>query len=168
MPRRTIAQKNHAQIELFPFLSVLACTIGTLILLIIILTTQSLGQQEVEIVAKEDEKGVNAKKSPRYVECRSDGIILHPNEELIPMAQIQKSNSPLKKLIAEVKANRDREYLIVALRPNAIDVFNQVRTMVEQEEIDIGYEPIDATWTLKTKEQETKKQEVKETVNRDN
>lgn len=152
MPRRTIARKNHAQIELFPFLSVLACTIGTLILLIIVLTTQSLSQQEVIIVAKEDEKGINAKKNPRYIECRENGVILHPSEELITLSQLQQPNSPLKKLIAEVKANREREYLIVALRPNAIDVFDRVRDMVEQEKIDIGYEPIDATWTLKTKE----------------
>jgi biopolymer transport protein ExbD len=153
MRRRSISKTNHAQIELFPFLSILACTIGTLILLIIVLTTQSLSKQEVVIVAREEGQGVNKQKSPRYIECRSNGVILHPSEELIPIAQIQQANSPLQKLIAEVKANRDREYLIVALRPNAVDVFNQVRTMVEQEEIDIGYEPIDATWTLKTKEE---------------
>jgi biopolymer transport protein ExbD len=151
MRRRNVSKANHAQIELFPFLSILACTIGTLILLIIVLTTQSLSQQEVVIVAKEEGQGANAQKTPRYIECRSDGIILHPSEELIPVSQLDKPDSPLKKLIAEVKANRDREYLIVALRPNAIDVFDQVRAMVEQEEIDIGYEPIDATWTLKTK-----------------
>jgi biopolymer transport protein ExbD len=152
MRRRTISKKNHTQIELFPFLSVLACTIGTLILLIIVLTTQSLSQQEVVIVAREGEKGVNAQKNPRYIECRENGVILHPSAELIPVAQLEKPNSPLKKLIAEVKANRDREYLIVALRPDAIDVFNQVRTIVKQEKVEIGYEPIDATWTLKTQE----------------
>lgn len=153
MRRRNVVKANHAQIELFPFLSILACTIGTLILLIIVLTTQSLSQQEVVIVAKEDGKGVNGQKNPRYIECRENGVIVHPSEELIPVSQLQKPDSPLQKLIAQVKANRDREYLIVALRPNAIDVFNQVRAMVEQEEIDIGYEPIDATWTLKTQEE---------------
>lgn len=153
MRRRSVSKANHAQIELFPFLSILACTIGTLILLIIVLTTQSLGQQEVAIVAKEEGKGFNNKKIPRYIECRETGVILHPSEELIPISQLQQPNSPLKKLIAEIKAKRDREYLIVALRPNAIDVFYQVREMVQQENIDIGYEPIDATWTLKTQEQ---------------
>ncbi|VEP12406.1 conserved hypothetical protein [Hyella patelloides LEGE 07179] len=152
MRRRSISRK-HTEIELFPFLSILACTIGTLILLIIVLTTQALNQQEVAIVAKEEESGVNASKSPRYIECRSEGIVLYPSEEFVPIDQLQDPNSPLQQLIAEVKANKDSEYLIVALRPNAIDVFNQVRAILEKEEIDIGYEPIDAGWTLKTEEE---------------
>ena len=153
MRRRSISRKQHIEIELFPFLSILACTIGSLILLIIVLTTQALNKQQVTIVAKADEQGVNATKSPRYLECRSDGVVLYPSKELIPVDQLEKPNSPLQQLIAELKTNRDREYLIVALRPNAIDVFNQVRAILEQEEIDIGYEPLDAGWTLKTEEE---------------
>ena len=149
MGRRSISRK-HTEVELFPFLSILACTIGTLILLIIVLTTQALNKQEVVIVAKEGEQGVNASKTPRYIECRSTGIILHPSEDFIPKEQLQAPDSGLQKLITEMKANRDREYLIIAIRPNAIDVFDRVRAIVEKAEIDIGYEPIDAGWTLKT------------------
>ena len=50
MRRRTIS-KQHTDVELFPFLSILACTIGTLILLIIVLTTQALNKQEVTTVS---------------------------------------------------------------------------------------------------------------------
>lgn len=148
MRRRSIAKK-HTQVELFPFLSILACTIGTLILLIIVLTTQALNQQEVTIVARE-ENGANGQKSPRYIESRSDGIVIYPGEIFVPRQNLEDPNSPLQTTIAEMKANRDREYLIVTLRPDAIDVFNKVRSLVEQEEIDIGYEPFDASWTLKT------------------
>jgi biopolymer transport protein ExbD len=158
--RRRIVSRKHPEVELFPFLSILACTIGTLILLIIVLTTQTLNQQEVVIVAKEEEGGVNANKSPRYIETRSDGVILYPSEEFVPQEQLQEPNSPLQQLIAEVKANRDREYLIVALRPNAIDVFLQVRNILEEAQIDIGYEPLDAGWTLKTEEEVEIKDEI--------
>lgn len=146
MRRRTIT-KNRTEVELFPFLSILACTIGTLILLIIVLTTQALEKQDVAIIAK-TENGENKSKSPRYIECRRDGVVLYPSEEFVPQEQLDSPNSALKKLIAEVKANNDREYLIVALRPNGIDVFEQVRQLVEGEGIDIGYEPIDSTWKL--------------------
>ena len=152
MRRRTIS-RSHTEVELFPFLSILACTIGTLILLIIVLTTQALQQQEVVIVAKEEGQGINASKSPRYIECRANGVVLHPSETFVPKNELTDPNSPLQKMLAEIKANRDREYLIVALRPNAIDVFNQVRNLVEKENIDIGYEPIDAGWTLKIAEE---------------
>lgn len=146
MRRRTIT-KNRAEVELFPFLSILACTIGTLILLIIVLTTQALEKQEVALIAK-TENGENRSKSPRYIECRKDGVVLYPSEEFVPQEQLDDPNSALTKLIDRVKANRDREYLIVALRPNGIDVFEQVRALVEGEGIDIGYEPIDSSWQL--------------------
>lgn len=146
MRRRTIA-KNQTEVELFPFLSILACTIGTLILLIIVLTTQALEQQEVTIVAK-TEKGENQRKTPRYIECRKKGVILYPSEEFVPQEQLDNPNSALQKLIAQVKANKDQEYLIVALRPDGIDIFERVRSLVEGEGIDIGYEPIDSTWKL--------------------
>ena len=54
MPRRNISRKQQAEVELFPFLSVLACTIGTLVLLIVVLTTQAGEPQEAVIVAKTD------------------------------------------------------------------------------------------------------------------
>ena len=146
MRRRTVT-KNRAEVELFPFLSILACTIGTLILLIIVLTTQALEKQEVALIAK-TENGENRSKSPRYIECRKDGVVLYPSEEFVPQEQLDDPNSALTKLIDRVKANRDREYLIVALRPNGIDVFEQVRALVEGEGIDIGYEPIDSSWQL--------------------
>lgn len=142
MRRRTISKK-HTDVELFPFLSILACTIGTLILLIIVLTTQALNKQEVTIVAKTEEKGMNKNKTPRYIECRDDGVILHPSKTFVPRADIQDANSPIQKLIAEIKANKDRQYLIIALRPDGIEMFNKIRNLVEGEGIDIGYEPIE-------------------------
>ena len=61
-------------------------------------------------------------------------------------------NSALEKLLAQVSDRREQEYLIVAVRPDGIDVFDKVRDMVEQKRIDIGYEPIDEGWQLKVKE----------------
>lgn len=181
MRRQKIA-KQHTQVELFPFLSILACTIGTLILLIIVLTTQALSSQEVVIVAKDDGDGSNVAKTPRYIECRSTGLILYPGEVSVPIPELDEPNSALRSFIEEVKANRDSEYIIMTLRPNAIDVFNRVRQIIEKENIelkkaersliDIGYEPIDAGWTLKVegdgkevKEERSKKTATPEPAN---
>ncbi|MEM9273543.1 MAG: hypothetical protein AAGA80_11355 [Cyanobacteria bacterium P01_F01_bin.143] len=152
MRRRSISRQN-TEVELFPFLSILACTIGTLILLIIVLTTQALNKQEVTIVARtEEENGVNKTKNPRYIECKADGVIIYPGEEFVSLEQLDKPNSAMTKLLAQVEQNRDREYLIVAVRANGIDTFNLVRNRIEGAKIDIGYEPIDANWQLKIPE----------------
>ena len=85
--------KNHIELELFPFLSILACTIGTLILLIIVMSTQTLSDNpEVEIIAK-TELGKNQKKQPRYIECQKDGVVIYPSEEFIAKKDLKNKNS---------------------------------------------------------------------------
>ncbi len=151
MPRRNTYRKQQAEVELFPFLSVLACTIGTLILLIIVLTTQALEPQEAVVVAKTDEnsKGANKNKIPIYIESRQDGFVLHPNQEFAPRADLYDEKSPLRKTIANLKANKDKQYLILILRPDGLEMFDKVRELVEQEGVDIGYEPLEYGLELK-------------------
>ena len=151
MPRRNIYRKQQTEIELFPFLSVLACTIGTLILLIIVLTTQALEPQEAIVVAKteEDSKGANKNKIPIYIECREDGFVLHPSKEFAPRADLYDEKSPLRKLVAELKTQKEEKYLIVILRPDGLEMFNKIRELVTKEEIDIGYEPLEFGLELK-------------------
>lgn len=151
MSRRNIHRKQQTEVELFPFLSVLACTIGTLILLIIVLTTQALEPQEAVIVAKtdEDSKGSNKNKSPLYIEARKDGFILHPSKEFAPRADLYDEKSPLRKTIAQLKANKDQQYLILILRPDGLEMFEKARQLVQEEGIDIGYEPLEYGLDLK-------------------
>ena len=106
---------SKIETELFPFLSVLACTIGTLILLIIVISTETLSDSpEVTIIA-ESEDGTNQRKQPRYLECRQDGVVIYPEQIFVPLSQLKQpdSDSPLLKLIAQVRENRDREYVAV-------------------------------------------------------
>ncbi|MEA5621176.1 hypothetical protein VB711_25565 [Cronbergia sp. UHCC 0137] len=151
MPRR-ITKRSVTEIELFPFLSVLACTIGVLILLIIVLMAQTFSnQRQITIVAK-TENGQNQSKQPRYIECRNDGIIIYPSEKFVALNELNSSYSSLQTLLEEVKNNRDKQYLIVAIRPDGIEVFKIIRALIESEGIDIGYEPIDEGWKLKIQE----------------
>ena len=151
MPRHYRSQ-TAIEVQLLPFLSVLACTIGTLILLILVLTSQLYSQQQtVKIIAK-TESGKNFSKKPRYIECNKDGIIIYPSQEFIAEAQLSNVDSPLRELLEEINNNREEEYLIVAVRPDGIEVFREVRELIEAKNIDIGYEPIDQEWQLKIEE----------------
>lgn len=149
MARRRSISRPAIQTELFPFLSILACTIGTLILLIIAIASQTLSKkQEVTIVAK-TERGQNQAKIPRYLECRQDGIVIYPAQTFVSAAELQQSTSAFRQLLAQMKQKRGQEYLIVAVRPDGFQVFETVRSLVEAEGIDLGYEPLDRGWTLK-------------------
>ncbi|MDY7014653.1 MAG: hypothetical protein SVX43_13825, partial [Cyanobacteriota bacterium] len=146
MRRRSIS-RSSIKIELFPFLSVLACTIGTLILMIIVMTSQMLGEQqkEVRIVAR-TEAGTNQERIPVYIECRSDGVVLYPSETFVPAQNLNSPRSPFGQLLERISQNRDREYIIAAVRPDGFEVFETTRSIIEQRGIDLGYEPFDRDW----------------------
>lgn len=144
--------KKKSEIELFPFLSVLACTIGSLILLIIVISLQNFSKKpEVTILAIDQADGQNHSKKPHYIECKKDGVIIHPSQEFISADNFEGENSPLSNFIAKIKAARNSEYIIFAIRPDGVNTFQQIRNKVEQENIDIGYEPIEEKWILKIK-----------------
>lgn len=147
--RRYYSAKKSIDIELFPFLSILACTIGTLILLIIVLTTQVFSNELEITIDVTTEQGQNKQKIPRYIECRSDGIVLYPSETFVPQHRLNVPYGELNQFLTEIRNNRDKAYLIVAVRPDGIETFQEVRNLVEQQGIDIGYEPIDKGWKLK-------------------
>jgi hypothetical protein len=150
MPRRS-SKKSHPEPDLFPFLSILACTIGTLILLIIVMTLQSLGKGRSVTILARAEAGQNQQKQPRYVECQADGIVIHPQGTFVPRASLDSPQAPLIPLLQQLARRKDREYLIVVVRPQGIEVFKQLRALVENRGIDLGYEPLEEGWRLNLK-----------------
>ncbi|AFY59317.1 hypothetical protein [Synechococcus sp. PCC 6312] len=142
MPRR-----HHApELDLFPFLSVLACTIGTLILMVVVISTSSLqkDRSNVQILARETAQG---EKTPRYVECLARGVLIHPQRTLVPTAQLDSPTAAFTKLVNQIKS-RPSEYIIVAVRPDGFDCFEKARAVVEQAGVAIGFEPFNADWKL--------------------
>lgn len=143
------------EVELFPFLSVLFCTIGTLVLIVILLVVQASGNnKKVNIIAKTS-SSINQNKTPRYIECQNDGVIIQPSQEFISIDDINQANSAFDKFLSEIKAHKT-EYLIVAIRPNGVEIFEKIRELIESEDIDIGYEPIDQDWELKINNEKKK------------
>lgn len=136
-------------VELFPFLSVLACVIGTLVLLVILVTSGLLGSRRSITLIAAIGPGANASLKPRYVEITGEGVVLHPGGEVVARSEIGRGNTALARLLREVSARKDEEYIIVALRPSGYPHFDRVRDQVEGRGIKIGYEPIDEGWKLR-------------------
>ena len=137
------------EVELFPFLSVLFCTIGTLILIVVLLVAQAAGSKKnITIVSKSTL--LEKTKQPRYIEAQGNGIIIHPTKTFVATKDIATNNSVLSKLFAEIKF-QNQEYLIVAMRPDGVKVFAKLRELIEAEKIELGYEPVDSDWQLKIK-----------------
>jgi hypothetical protein len=123
--------------------------IGTLILIIIVVTSGVLGEKRSITLVARDDGGRNVTLQPRYVEVRGDGVVLHPTMEFVPAFAVGDANTPLRRLLSRVEARKDAEYVIVAVRPDGFTLFDQVRDQVEGRGIQIGYEPLDADWKLR-------------------
>ncbi|WP_013322209.1 hypothetical protein [Gloeothece verrucosa] len=141
--RRRRFSRSSTEVELFPFLSILACTIGTLILLIIVLTTQMFGEDGAVTIVAKGENGKNSSKLPNYIECKGDGVIIYPSKKLVKKANLYSPSSPFKTLLEKVKNHKNKEYLIVVVRPDGFDIFQEIREVIEKQGIDMGYEPIE-------------------------
>ncbi len=103
-------RKNANIVSLFPFLSILACVIGTLTLMI---TAMALGQLDPQAVAKAERELVEAKKrAQRYAQLvRSD------KERSDQIAQLQKRIDEAQKLNDQLNKNRQQlEQLQVRLK----------------------------------------------------
>jgi hypothetical protein len=140
---------HRTQPELFPFLSVLACIIGTLILLVITVSSSALGSRRSVTLTARDQVGQNKGLTPHYVEVKADGVVLHPTLEFVPKQDLKKADAPLRRLLQRVAANAGKEYIIVAVRPDGFSLFDTVRSEVEGRRIRIGYEPVPAEWKLR-------------------
>jgi hypothetical protein len=143
MPRR---RKRRAQtISLFPFLSVLAATIGTLALVISGMTSMSLltSSQVVEKIAD------GSLKKPLYVECRKEGLLIHPKKTFIPLDEISDRRGRWSRCLESIEDHSGHQCLVLLIRPNGIDSFQRASARAERANIDYGYDPIYQSGPLK-------------------
>jgi len=143
MPRR-IVRHNPAAVSLFSFLDILGGTIGVLTLIIAVFLIQmGRGNQIVQLESK------NSKYQDRtasYIICNGNGVVeLHAEGK--PQTTTLNS-STLESALAELKGDKSR-YLIIGVRPNGFDDFENLRGRAEALKIPVGYEPLDDGWRIR-------------------
>lgn len=85
-------------------------------------------------------------RRPTHVECRSDGLLIHPERQRVGESQISASRSAYGTLIREIaKAKRDR-CLVLWIRPNGYSNFEKARTAAMEVKAGVGWEPADSDW----------------------
>ncbi len=133
MPRRR--RKSEDTISLFPFLSVLTCAIGVLI---VIISGQNLlafgdSDQLIEIGSQAEQE-----EQPIYVECDGDGIIIHPEQTRVPIASLYESSKGMKQLLGQLQAGPGKKYLVLLVRPSGIDSYERCLRIAKQKDIKVG------------------------------
>ena len=61
---------------------------------------------------------------------------------------IPRNDSRLERFLDRIARARQSQYLVIAVSANAYGDFARIRRMAEQRRITLGYEPLDAGWTV--------------------
>jgi hypothetical protein len=132
------------EFSLFPFLSVLVAVMGTLILII-------AGMTQIGLASPRQRVAVDAfdatKKNPVYVECRRDGVVIHPDDPTTgPAAFVARDDldapgGAFAALVTRLSYDSTR-YLDLLVRSDGVATFDAVREATSDTGIDVGYEPL--------------------------
>ena len=130
-------------VSLFPFLSVLACVVS---LLVFVVAT-------VGLIALRNPEGVNLRiprataagveREPVFVECDVDRIIIYPEQTVVAREDLADESAAFQALLKRVAKEKDRRYILLAVRPKAFDFAQRVIRMVEEAEVGVGSEPVE-------------------------
>jgi len=140
--------RGPVTISLFPFLSILASAIGTMALVIAGMSSIVLSQADQVV----DPSPFGTIMKPRYVECREQGLLLHPERRAVPLNAVGTPGTAWHSLLVELEPNRNREYVIFLVRPDGREVFERARADIEPWPIRYGYEPVYSAGAIDVRE----------------
>jgi len=87
-------------------------------------------------------------KEPFYIDCHHDGVTLYPGATNITWEALQLPDNAVEKLLNQIQANQQTQYVVVMARPDSVKVFRQVRKMVGTHQIDVGYDVVTADFKV--------------------
>jgi hypothetical protein len=137
---------SDPEFSLFPFLSVLVGVIGTMTLIISGMSLVGL-QKTDQVIALEHDPLVN--KEAVFVECRQDGLLLHPEREFVSLQGMGAPDGPWRRRVRDLVADKDRRYLVLLVRPDGIDCFRRSLSMAKDAGVDVGFDPVYATGEIR-------------------
>ena len=143
--------KRRARMSLFPFLNILVCVLGALILILLASASLSLGPgKNVRIRIKRADAHTDLR--PTYLEWDGSSVTLHPERTRVvadkALENDGENDSAFGKLLDRIEAEQGSRYIIVAVRPSGFHDFAVLREAIIRRKIRIGYEPIDQRWDL--------------------
>jgi hypothetical protein len=136
---------KDAEFSLFPFLSVLVSVMGTLILII-------TGMTQIGLLSPRPRIEIDAfdatKKNPVYVECRKEGMLIHPDDPttgalpvFVARNDVSKPDSAWYALAMRLQYDSTR-YAEMLIRQDGVGTFNEARALASEMGVDVAYEPL--------------------------
>ena len=124
--RKSKMKTNGDEFSLFPFLDALSGVIGILALIICVLAI--LGIQDEDLLSKH--WGAKHGKRPVFLECRAEGLVIHPAQKLTPINQLADYHGHFRQQIRTTEVRRGTEFFVFLIRPDGIDTYEAARQVM--------------------------------------
>jgi hypothetical protein len=139
-----MSRRQPASISLFPFLSVLMCAIGTLVLVICGMTLLSLESEQQTFVVTIEEQGKTRrgqafKQQPVYIVCAGAGLTIFRSsseQETLPAEQLD--DARIGKLVSELRKLQGQRWPVLFVKPSGLDHMTRLYTRLTAADIKVG------------------------------
>jgi hypothetical protein len=146
--------------DLLPFIAILMCVMGSLLLVTLSVAALSIGPSvgegwipshdastvaKVPVLVEWDGKVATMHAEGRRLQAKwsvGSGQVVQIGGVWYRLGPKQEQDPGLARLLDDLAARRDTHYALFAVRPSGFDTFNAFADEFRNRKIDIGYEPI--------------------------
>lgn len=87
----------------------------------------------------------NMSKNPVYVEVRAHSLIIYPEFVRVTDAELRLPGNPWERFVENIATVRDSRYIVLLLRPDSALFQRQLRRVIKDHNIEVGFEPWDSS-----------------------
>ena len=95
------------------------------------------GESDNEEEQAKDDTG-NITKNPWYLEVARDHVVIHPGAVSVGIRELENRENPLEKLFERLEERRDREYIVLLIRPYGAGTARKLKRGIVERGIDVG------------------------------
>ena len=82
----------------------------------------------------------NRTKEPLYIDVYRDHLVIYPKAEVMTIRDLEQEGNPFEKMITAVEVEREKQYIVLLVRPRSSIVARRLKKSIRDRGIDIGYE----------------------------
>ena len=145
---------KQIRIDVEPFLSIMAIVLKLISLILVVIVMRIAvnpkGIKVVDLLGRQTSHGVPAgqAKEPSYIDCFQDRLVLYPANVTNTWDELLLPDSAVEKLLDQIQVSNRNQYVIVMARPESLKVFRQVRKLISQRPINVGFDVVAADFKV--------------------
>jgi hypothetical protein len=147
---------SDSEMDLSSFMAVLIMTIGCLVILLVCnvvviisnpenLSITSIAPRAYDSMDDPELARVmgeplfsNKSKEPSYIDVHPDKIIIYPGQAVVPVSELEQPGNAFEQLLNDIYEKRDKEYIVLALRPRTSRISKRLEDAITDRGIDVG------------------------------